>query len=489
MNKKVFGLLLMVTILLAGCTLPKSRFTQFLDQMQPTPSQAPTEVVEAETATSPAPAEVAETTEETTATEEAAVTFTPPAPEATATQPVPVGPDQYPAGINPLSGLPVVNPDNLLLPPALVTITNWPSSARPQAGLTFSPIVFEWYIGEGMSRYQALFYGDYPENVENNGDLPGGPTVSSGPGGSPKPASASSQSDVATLGPIRSGRLPFEYVRTMYNGFLIMASAYKGVAQHLSEFTNVFGSDDGNINSAMIKVTQLEDIAYNTQKKLGNTSLSGMYFDPQAPAGGSPASRLWFMYNILNEVIWNYDAGAGVYHRYQYTADDVNTFVEDTDRINGKALGYSNLIVLFAEHRACTDTAYDVNLMYVNRAPALLFRDGQVYKMYWTTKSDDYEKKTGKMRPIRFIDEQGNPFPLKPGQTWIHVVPTGTRTWETKQSDVIDSMIDNQAKKDSAVLFDNIRYEGSGTGQWAIRFQPSLMIQDQAVCDKIRSHQ
>jgi hypothetical protein len=487
MNKKVFGLLLLVIIFLAGCTLPKSRFTMFLDQVQVTPTLAPSEVaMETEVATRTATPEAEEDNSEATAT------FTSPAPTeaATATQPGPVGPDQYPAGINPLSGLPVENPDNLLLPPALVTITNWPASARPQAGLSYSPIVFEWYIGEGMSRYQALFYGDYPaENVENNGDTSGGPTVSSGTSVSPKPATASSQSDVATLGPIRSGRLPFEYVRTMYNGFLIMASAYKGVAQHLSEFTNVFGSDEGNINSAMIKVTQLEDIAYNMQKKVGNTSLSGMYFDPNPPQGGSPASRLWFMYNILNEVIWQFDSNAGVYHRYQYTADDPNTFVEDSDRINGKSLGYSNLIILFAEHRACTDTAYDVNLMYVNRAPALLFRDGQVYKMYWTTKSDAYEKKTGKMRPIRFIDEQGNPFPLKPGQTWIHVVPTGTRLWETKQSDVIDAMINDQAKKDSSVLFDNIRYEGSGTGLWAIRYQSSLMIQDQAVCDKIRTMQ
>ncbi|MCE1252737.1 MAG: DUF3048 C-terminal domain-containing protein [Anaerolineae bacterium] len=402
--------------------------------------------------------------------------------QATPTQAAPTEtpdePGDTPGNINPLTGLPVNNAQNLLLPPALVTITNWPPSARPQAGLSFSPIVFEWYIGEGMSRYQALFYGDYPETV-NNGSH-GSPDPTDPQNGSIPP------SDEVTLGPIRSGRLPFEYVRNLYNGFLIMASAYKGVANNLNEFTNVFGSDDGDINSAMIKVTQIENIAENNQKKLGDTSLSGMLFDPVAPQGGAPASRLWFMYNILNQVIWQYDETDGAYHRYQYTGDDRNQFIEDTDRLNGNPLTYSNLIILYAEHRYCTETAYDVDLMYVNRAPALLFRDGQVYKIYWTTKSEDYEKTTGKVRPIRFMDEQGNPFPFKPGQTWIHVVPLGTRVWETRPSDVVDSMIYDQVKKEPSVLFDNIRYEGVGSGEWATRYLASLMIEDKDVCTKIR---
>ena len=59
--------------------------------------------------------------------------------------------------INPLTGLPVNNPENLLLPPALVSVTNFPPTARPQAGLTTSPIVFEIYIGDGMTRYLAIF--------------------------------------------------------------------------------------------------------------------------------------------------------------------------------------------------------------------------------------------------------------------------------------------------------------------------------------------
>jgi hypothetical protein len=83
----------------------------------------------------------------------------------------------------------------LLLPPALVSVTNFPPTARPQAGLSFSPMVFELYIGEGMTRYLALFYGDYPQ-VVNAGQS--GDAAEDLAEGIPQPT--------AEIGPVRSGR-------------------------------------------------------------------------------------------------------------------------------------------------------------------------------------------------------------------------------------------------------------------------------------------
>jgi len=80
------------------------------------------------------------------------------------------GPDQFAKGINPLTGLPVTDPDLLAYPPALISVSNFPVSARPQAGLSFSPTVFELFIGEGMTRFLALFYGEYPQVNAQNGD-------------------------------------------------------------------------------------------------------------------------------------------------------------------------------------------------------------------------------------------------------------------------------------------------------------------------------
>jgi hypothetical protein len=95
--------------------------------------------------------------------------------------------------------------------------------------------------------------------------------------------------------------------------------------------------------------------------------------------------------------------------------------------------------------------------MYINKMPALLFRDGKMYKIYWTTANGDYEKRTGQLRPIRFIDAQGNPFPLKPGQTWIEMVQLGTAYNETVDS---QSYIDLKTKSQP------------GSGVWAIHFYP-----------------
>ncbi len=63
---------------------------------------------------------------------------------------------------NPLTGLPVENPSLLELPALLVSISHFPVTARPQAGLSFAPYVFEIYITEGTTRFLTAFYGEIP---------------------------------------------------------------------------------------------------------------------------------------------------------------------------------------------------------------------------------------------------------------------------------------------------------------------------------------
>ena len=370
--------------------------------------------------------------------------------------------------LNPLTGLPVANQEMLSLPPAFVSVTNWPPAARPQAGLSFSPIIFELYIGEGMSRFLAMFYGDYPAEAS----LMDGEELL--------------QSDHAEIGPIRSGRLPYESLRSLYNGFLVMASAYKGVAANLSQHSSIFGSDGDDVNSAMIPVTKLEDIARDNQKKLEPAALSGVEFETQAPEGGSAADQFWFIYNAVDQIVWKYDAGPGSYLRYQDNADG-KTFVRASDRLNGADLTMENVVVLFANHRACTEVAFDIDLKYIDRSPALLFRDGQVYKIYWTTRNEEYEKTTGKLRPIRFIDEKGNSFPLKPGQTWIHLVPLGTPYWEAPDFETVSLNSSPWVSQNpQGLLYNLLNKEEPGSGNWVARYYASLINYDEAVCEQLR---
>ena len=344
-------------------------------------------------------------------------------------------PDQISGPTNPLTGLPVTDGSNLALAPALVSITNFPITARPQAGLSFSPFVFEMYIGEGMTRFLAVFYGDYPENGTD---------------------SAVMLAD-DRIGPVRSGRLPYESLRKLYNGFLVMASASPNVKASLNTFTNVWGSDTGDINSAMIPVTRLKEIASQNPTRLDEGRLSGLLFDQATPANGEVGKGLWIPYNYLNQVIWRYDPASGSYHRFQDNADG-QTFIQATDRLNEEPLTFENIVVLFANHQAERETLIDVSLMYVDKMPALLFRDGKMYEIFWTTANGEYEKTTGLVRPIRFIDADGNPFPLKPGQTWVEMVQMYTRYNETVDSEVY---IDLKKKNEP------------GSGFWAIHFFPT----------------
>ncbi|MFZ5909044.1 MAG: SdrD B-like domain-containing protein [Chloroflexota bacterium] len=78
--------------------------------------------------------------------------------------PVLLGPDEedFPPGYNPLTGQPVADPSLLELPALLVSISNFPATARPQAGLSFAPLVFQFSITEGADRFLAAFYGAFP---------------------------------------------------------------------------------------------------------------------------------------------------------------------------------------------------------------------------------------------------------------------------------------------------------------------------------------
>jgi hypothetical protein len=64
--------------------------------------------------------------------------------------------------MNPLTGERVADPSLLKLPALLVSISNFPATARPQAGLSFAPVVYEFYITEGATRFLAVFYGEFP---------------------------------------------------------------------------------------------------------------------------------------------------------------------------------------------------------------------------------------------------------------------------------------------------------------------------------------
>jgi len=99
----------------------------------------------------------------------------------------------------------------------------------------------------------------------------------------------------------------------------------------------------------------------------------------------------------------------------------------EIDRLTNRQLQFDNIIILEAEQEVYEfeqrpiRTLLDYHLELGRGGYAYLFRDGMQYDIRWTTKAREYEKVTGQARPLYFVDANGNPVPLKPGNTWLIV--------------------------------------------------------------------
>ena len=127
----------------------------------------------------------------------------------------------------------------------------------------------------------------------------------------------------------------------------------------------------------------------------------------------------------LNQSAWVYDAASQSWWRYVDDADpqDAGVLHPEIDRLTGRQLQFENVIVLFAKHDVVSPTNLDIHLEQDWVGDALLFRNGRVYKIRWSTRATEEEVNSGIRKPIQFYyPDDKTLFPLKPGHTWISVV-------------------------------------------------------------------
>lgn len=366
MKLKRLLFIILVFTLLSGCTFPIMRTSQ-------------KKAVSAPVATA--------TSEQEQQVEIPDVVDTP-EPEPVSIQPTPESPTQAPTDaptqvpapsddeINPLTGLPVDDPTLLGLSPILVSVSNFPVSVRPQSGLSFAPHVFEFTIGEGMTRFLAIYYGSYgPED----------------------------KMDVK-LGSIRSGRLPYEQLRTMYDGMVVMAGAAPEVGAKLN----------ATVFRETITFQGILELAQDRTNRKGEPEFENLTFDASAPAGGIDGTNLEIIWNRLNRVRWTYDAATGKYLREQDKADGKDAYYPAIDKLTETQLAFDNVVVMAVDHQYLSPTKIEMSFEYIKKEPAIFFRDGKAYKVFWTSLAP--------LGPIRFINEDGSLFPYKPGNTWFEVI-------------------------------------------------------------------
>ena len=134
-----------------------------------------------------------------------------------------------------------------------------------------------------------------------------------------------------------------------------------------------------------------------------------------------PAQELLVYWAYLNQSKWKYDSASQAWWRYvdESNPEKPGILHPEVDRLNGRQLIFENVIVLFADHSVIAPTIVDMDLGLGKIGNAYLFRDGQAYKILWSTLGGEYEKTTGLPRPIHFQNLDGTPAALKPGHTWV----------------------------------------------------------------------
>ena len=469
----------------------------------------------------------------TPATESAAPTAF---PEAEATQ------TSVPTLVkNPLTGLPVEDPSLLQFPALLVSISHFPVEARPQAGLSFAPYVFEIYITEGATRFLTTFYGEFPApevpitgDCENrrevfsqtatilgnqvwhdenqNGTQETGEngiggvcvnlydeagtllqqttTDSNGyygfnvhPGkyileflkpsgmefaqkdagvedndsdvdqatGRTEPLDVSSslldadaglipfnipppdsELPPAKVGPVRSGRLIYADITAFFpDSCLIYAFASAEVLEQLPYCA--FVEHDIQGGGYMLGIPELIQLAQDSKKPGQAIDYTSNVYSESPPEGGVDASKLHVYMAWLNQSAWKYDPLYEGWWRFVDSADETTAGMvhPEIDRLTGRQLHFENVIVLFAKHDVVSPTNLDIHLEQDWRGDALLFRDGKMYNVRWSTVASDEEFETGRRKPIQFLNpDDKTPFPLKPGHTWILIVTPETTVTE-----------------------------------------------------------
>jgi len=299
-----------------------------------------------------------------------------------------------PADVNPLTGLKVDAPQLLQHRPLMVRIGNDPV-ARPQTALQDADMVYEeiteWYI----TRFTAIYLSKAP----------------------------------AVVGPVRSARLINLPLTPQYQGALVSSGGSDGVRWELSQ-TSIVNLDEMFVPQiyfyrenadwqTRLAFDATAARAYLAEKRLDTgVNLRGFYFanpldEKLLPTGViSAATKVVIPYpQVTSEATWKFDPASGAYLRF--------TVGEAHYDVSGRQISAANVIIYFADHQD-TDIVEDSNgatsirITMKGRGAAWLLRDGKLLKGNWQT--------DGNSTPL-FGFDNGQPMPLKPGNTWVEVVP------------------------------------------------------------------
>jgi hypothetical protein len=304
------------------------------------------------------------------------------------------GPDRYPDGVNPLTGLEI---DGGTLPdhrPLVIKISNWPPEVRPQSGVNAADLVWEYHVEGGVTRFATVFYTAAPEQV----------------------------------GPVRSARLADIPITRIYNALLVHSGSSIGTGERLAtEIPNRHFGVGGcpplcriPREGVAIEHTLFGNVAglYDRAEEEGIDTapqdLHGMAFSAATPENGRGLNGIDLGYRSTT-VQWDWDAASGHWLRSQdgeahFDENDVQLFAD-------------NVAIIEADHIDQDPVRegywgavnYATQPILTGSGRLFLLRDGQYFEGEW--------RRADAESPLEFYDLAGNALPFKPGKTFINMLP------------------------------------------------------------------
>ncbi len=311
------------------------------------------------------------------------------------------GPDNFPEGMDPLTGMVAGDPALLARRPMAIKISNFPRSVRPQWGLNIADHVFEYYLEDGLTRFIGVFYGQNAERV----------------------------------GPVRSARPFDEHILRMYKAIFAFGYADDRVIDpwlgtDISKFLVVQHDDNcpplcrigpqDDYNNLYADTQKLSE--YITQRGVenGGQNLNGLRFEPNPPNGGGAAQQAAVRYSSDSYNLWLYDAASGRYQRFQESENrqpGEEAYEPLYDSASGGAqVTAANVIFLMVPsdyyYQSNSTDIYDFYLM--GHGTAYAMRDGRTIKIQWERYTQE--------QLLSLSYPGGRLYPLKPGNTWFIIL-------------------------------------------------------------------
>jgi DUF3048 family protein len=298
-----------------------------------------------------------------------------------------------PPAVFPLTGLPTGGDATAARPALSIKVDNT-RQARPQAGLNDADLVHEELVEGGLTRLLATYQSK----------------------------------DAGEVAPVRSARpVDGPLLRQLGGGLFAFSGGAAGVVNRVRPASGATFVDPGRAPAAYRRAGD-RPAPYNLVTGTAALYEAGrrldaglrppppfLTFAEAPPGGGRPVQQLALRFSPSSRAAWRWDAAGGRFVRQQDGTQD--------RLADGEPVTTDNVLVLRVAIRL--DENRDVlgnrtpDPVVIGSGRAWLLRDGRVVTGTW--------RRGSAARPLRVLGQDGEPLALRPGRTWVELLPAGER--------------------------------------------------------------